>query len=144
MTIWSVPAFLDELEDGLSERDAMAGVLITTAHPGGDIPKNPCLVIERVLGEQEDGSFGPNNDEKYRAEGFIFSQYPGKGREKWLEARNRAGEILEDLGAYLEANPSVGSTVGYARPGAFDYLQGANDKGRWCLIRFDIEVTALS
>ena len=144
MSIWSVPTFLDTLEDELRERDAFAGWEVFTAHPGGDAVKNKSLVIERVVGDQDDGTFGPNNDENYRAEGFIFRQVAGKGPQIWKQARDEAGEILADLGAYLEANPTVAGTVGYAKPGSFDYIQGANEKGRWCLIRFDIEVIALS
>lgn len=144
MSVWSVPAFLDALEDALNARDAFAGVTVETAHPGGDRPKNPSLIIVGVTGAGEEGTFGPNNDEEYIAEGLIFSQYKGPGREKWKAARDRANGLLYDLGAYLQANPTVEATCGYARPGGFDFVQGANANGRWCLISFDIKVTALS
>lgn len=148
MSVWSVPAFLDALEEALAERDAFAGAEIHMAPPG-EMPNKDNITIFGVRGEKEDGTFGPNNDERYTVIGMAWAVAKGKGREKWTDARQRAYDLFEDLGVYLAANPTVPDgdgtgTVGYARMGTFDFLQGVLDGARVCRIDFEIEVTALS
>lgn len=141
--IWDVATFLDTLEDALKARDAFAGVTVETAHPGKDKVRSPALIITGVLGEQEPGTMGNNDDTRYQAVGFIFSQIRGAGPQNWKAARDTARDLFADLGTYLKENHTVGDTVGRAAIGTFDFIQGANDY-RWCRIDFEINVTALS
>lgn len=143
---WSVPQFLDAFKVQLDAVAALDDVTVFTAEPGNEL-KTESIVLHTVRGSQEPGAMRPSHTEDYICEGYIHIERPGAGETTWKSARDRADAILTEIVTQLETDPSVNSTVGYARLGQFEFLQAYGEVDgvptRFAGINFQIDIKAL-
>lgn len=130
----------------------MDGVQVYTA-PITRADAKDNIILIRVTGSQEWAALGnQSRDDEYTIEASVLCIRKGAGESKATEARDRAGEVLDELEAVLremnreemqELAVAIGANqlrrLNLAR---INLEQGASDQGRWAQVDFDIEVSA--
>lgn len=139
----SIPALLDTLRTRLAARAGLAGVTVSTASLGDDIPPE-AIELYGVDADQDWAALGRlARDENYDVACGLSVERPAGADDVEAtikQCRDRAFVLLKEVADELRADPSVGGVVRVAQLGKVSLAQGYNDEGRWAVVLFRIEV----
>jgi hypothetical protein len=140
-----LPALLDAIQDGLTSVGGLAGVTVVSGPADAeDLGKeyvavglnDPSITLPQAPGAQ---------DLRYRKEAIsipceLRANGPGKGEPNIRAARDRAFTLFAVVEAWVRANKTAGiPAVDALSIRNVQCNQGADDAGRHCVIRFDLD-----
>lgn len=138
--IWTAPTTLDALKVALDARFVGTSVHVFTASMADDTPEE-ALVFWGADGTEEWAKLGMHRrEDRYEIEGAIWINKPGEGEATAKAARDRANEILKQLGEVLVTDSTLAGVIMEGEIGNITLEQGTNTAGRWTQISFRIRV----
>lgn len=140
----AVPALLDALQSALSERDGLTGVTILSGPGSADDLELEYIMLglsnpQLNSTQRYKGMGNAYKEESIRFTNELRANYPGKGETAIRAVRDRAYAMLAEVEDCLRVTYTLGlAKVDVAELTDHDTQQGADDKGRVCLISFAI------
>lgn len=126
--------------DGLASRAGLFGVQVSSGYLGADSDAYESIQLVDVSPANQQWSMIGNKrrDEEYTLQGIIWVVQAGKGETVIRAARDRVFALLAEIEDFLRVDPTIGSTTRVSELSAYPLEQGANDRGRWCQISFEV------